>query len=95
MGWGIKISDIDTIHPFGGISNILEGEHIALNDGKVTFSTRTSGNFDGVNLTFRGKNPSVISTKGSLGGYVKVGDPLKGNPHKAQPGKRLCSRVGW
>jgi hypothetical protein len=73
--------------PFGGISYIPEGEAIAqVGDSLVAFQTRTSGDFDGANLSFSQQIvPKEIVVKGSLGGYVKVGDALKWNSHKAQP----------
>ncbi len=37
-------------------------------------------------MTFtQDSKPTKIQIKGSIGGYVKVGSVLKGNPHKAQP----------
>jgi hypothetical protein len=73
--------------PFGGISYIPEGETITqVGDSLVAFQTRTSGDFDGANLSFSEQIvPKEIVVKGNLGGYVKVGDALKGNLHKAQP----------
>jgi hypothetical protein len=79
-------AEISSIQSFGGISYVPEGESIVQNRNSVRFQTRTSGDFDGVNIFFPpNTKPRAISIKGSLGGYVKVGDPLKGTIHKAQP----------
>lgn len=52
----------------------------------MTFTTHTSGDFDGADIFFAdGKIPDSISVTGQLGGYVKVGNALTGNPHKPQP----------
>ncbi|KAH9229284.1 hypothetical protein K456DRAFT_1728734 [Colletotrichum gloeosporioides 23] len=53
----------------------------------VVFETRTSGDFDGVDIFLddTSETPSTISVSGHLGGYVKVGDALKGNSHNPQP----------
>jgi hypothetical protein len=74
------------IHPFGGVSYIPEETVSQTGPRSATFHTRTSGDFDGVDLSFAdGSLPENIVVAGKLGGYVKVGDVLKGNPHKAQP----------
>jgi hypothetical protein len=72
---------------FGGISYIPEGETIKqVGDSRISFQARTSGDFDGTNLSFSQQiTPKDITVKGYLGGYVKVGNALKWNPHKAQP----------
>ncbi len=60
----------------------------------MAFQTNTSSDFDGVNLSFAaGALPDNIVVAGRLGGYVKVGNALKGNPHKAQPIFEL--ETGW
>jgi hypothetical protein len=75
-----------TIEPFGGVSYVPEERISQIGLDSVAFQTHTSGDFDGVNLSFAsGSLPEKISIVGELGGYVKVGDALKGNPHKAQP----------
>lgn len=53
----------------------------------MIFTTHISGDFDGVDLYFENSTgiPDNISVTGQLGGYVKVGDALVGNPHKPQP----------
>ena len=57
----------------------------------VTFHNHTSGDLDGVHISFQPESPtpSPITVKGTIGGYVKVGDPLAGNPHKPQPSLQL------
>lgn len=79
--------EIAESHSFGGISYIPEGENIAqVEVNKISFQTRTSGDFDGTNLSFsKDEMPNKVVIKGNLSGYVKVGDALKANPHKAQP----------
>ncbi|KAF2087371.1 hypothetical protein K490DRAFT_65762 [Saccharata proteae CBS 121410] len=78
-------SRIQSAEPFGGVSYVPEEVIKQVDGNHVAFSTRTSGDFDGVNLRFAGAPPDWISVKGTLGGYVKVGNVLNGNPHKAQP----------
>jgi hypothetical protein len=74
------------MHPFGGVSDVPEEAISQIGPQSVAFHTRTSGDFDGVDLAFEaGSHPEKIVVAGKLGGYVKVGDALKGNPHKAQP----------
>ncbi|KAH8589423.1 hypothetical protein B0O99DRAFT_725343 [Bisporella sp. PMI_857] len=77
---------ISSFKPFGGVSYVPE-EKIAWNEpSSIKFSTHTSGDFDGVDILFKpGALPQSFTISGTLGGYVKVGDALKGNPHKAQP----------
>ena len=79
-------SRIVDLSVFGGVTYVPE-EHVGLvDDYTVSFSTRTSGDFDGVHLLFEKDNiPEEIIVKGKLQGYVKVGDVIKGNPHKPQP----------
>lgn len=77
---------ITEVQPFGGIEDVPEETVKQTSDTTTLFETRTSGDFDGVNLLFsKGSLPKKIHISGTLGGYVKVGDVLKGNPHKAQP----------
>lgn len=80
----VKIKDVLA---FGGILDIADETVCQTSDKSVAFETRTSGDFDGVNLSFAkdGILPEKISMRGTLSGYVKVSDVLKGNPHKAQP----------
>ncbi|OBR15810.1 hypothetical protein CH63R_00990 [Colletotrichum higginsianum IMI 349063] len=75
------------VQSFGGVSDNGEDVVKRVSDSQVIFDTRTSGDFDGVDI-FLAENsgvPSTIRVSGHLGGYVKVGDVLKGNPHKPQP----------
>jgi hypothetical protein len=85
----IQISDdatLENIQSFGGLEHNPEDAVRISTDQYVEFSSKTSGDLDGVNVTLQGaKPPSTVTISGSLGGYVKVGDPLAGNPHKAQP----------
>jgi hypothetical protein len=77
---------VTSIQPFGGILDVPEDVVQKTSDSTVSFETRTSGDFDGVNLLFEDDAvPEKIQISGALEGYVKVGDALKGNPHKAQP----------
>lgn len=75
------------VQPFGGVVDVPEEVVERRSDNSVSFETHTSGDFDGVLMTFENddKLPSAVKIQGTLGGYVKVGDALKGNPHKQQP----------
>jgi hypothetical protein len=82
----IKGAVITSIKPFGGIIDNPEERIAQVSSSQVTFTTHTSGDFDGVDIFFAdGKIPESISVTGQLGGYVKVGNALTGNPHKPQP----------
>ncbi|RKL16315.1 hypothetical protein BFJ70_g15066 [Fusarium oxysporum] len=71
---------------FGGIPDDPESIVALASETQIIFSSKTSGDFDGVDIFFSGSNlPETISVTGLLGGYVKVGDALRGNPHKPQP----------
>lgn len=78
---------ISSIQPFGGVLDVPEEVVARTSDKSVAFETRTSGDFDGVVASFEETDrlPSSVQIQGRLDGYVKVGDPLKGNPHKQQP----------
>ncbi|KAL1381881.1 hypothetical protein HDK64DRAFT_341979 [Phyllosticta capitalensis] len=77
---------IDRVEAFGGVSFIPEGEEVKLVDPHtVAFSSHTSGDFDGVNITTSNLSSATITIRGTLGGYVKVGNVLAGNPHIPQP----------
>ncbi|KAK0701258.1 hypothetical protein B0H67DRAFT_650492 [Lasiosphaeris hirsuta] len=81
---------IEGIQPFGGVVDNPEDAVRLVSETQVAFDTRTSGDFDGVDITFASHLGSVIAPEsvtvtGHLGGYVKVGNVLDGNPHKAQP----------
>ncbi|KAJ6024935.1 hypothetical protein N7540_005732 [Penicillium herquei] len=85
----ITVSDdsiVQWFSPFGGFENNREDRVTRKDKHSLSFSSKTSGDLDGVNLHLQnGKMPSTITVTGSLGSYVKVGDALAGNPHKAQP----------
>ena len=93
--WDGKISvlgaNITSAKAFGGVLDIPEEIVRQIDDNSVIFSTHTSGDFDGVKLSFApaASLPEKITVAGALGGYVKVGNILNGNPHKAQPEYRL------
>lgn len=77
---------ISHVEPFGGVSDNTEDVIKLASESQVVFDTRTSGDFDGVDIFFSGSNmPSSVTVTGLLGGYVKVGNALNGNPHKPQP----------
>lgn len=78
-------AQIASIEPFGGIVDNPEEQIEQLSSSQVRFATHTSGDFDGVDIFFVNGIPDTITVTGSLGGYVKVGDALAGNPHKPQP----------
>lgn len=78
---------ISGVQPVGGVLDVPEEVVERRSDKSVAFETHTSGDFDGVLVSFEDddKLPNAVKIQGTLGGYVKVGDPLKGNPHKQQP----------
>ena len=80
-------STIASIRPIGGVLDVPEEVIEQTTANQIRFQTRTSGDFDGVVISFDEPSnlPSKISVSGTLDGYVKVGDVLEGNPHKAQP----------
>ncbi|KAK7421140.1 hypothetical protein QQZ08_010070 [Neonectria magnoliae] len=109
----ILVDDATIAHvqPFGGVLDNPEEEVELRSDTQVVFNTHTSGDFDGVDIYLKAdsKLPSSISVSGLLGGYVKVGNALAGNPHQPQPeftllattseaiqngGKQLCIKGG-
>lgn len=76
----------ERILPFGGLEDNPEDYARATDSHNVEFSSKTSGDLDGVNIILQDdRKPSTVTVSGSLGGYVKVGDALAGNPHKPQP----------
>ncbi|CAG9945999.1 unnamed protein product [Clonostachys rosea f. rosea IK726] len=91
----IVVSDVKISHikPFGGVLDNAEEEIRHISDSQIVFTTRTSGDFDGVDVFLEHGSPSPpsISVTGHLGGYVKVGNAFAGNPHKAQPQFRLIA----
>ncbi|KAH7089860.1 hypothetical protein FB567DRAFT_521713 [Paraphoma chrysanthemicola] len=86
-------SKISRIVPFGGVSINPEDIIEMKSTDHIAFTTRTSGDLDGVDVFFEpgSKLPSEISITGTLDGYVKVGNALAGNPHKAQPSFNLVA----
>ncbi|KKY27141.1 hypothetical protein UCDDS831_g00886 [Diplodia seriata] len=78
---------IEHVRLFGGVLDSPEDVVEQVSDTQVVFNTRTSGDFDGVDIFFVPASgmPSSISVTGKLGGYVKIGNVLDGNPHKPQP----------
>ncbi|KAH6987089.1 hypothetical protein EDB80DRAFT_898354 [Ilyonectria destructans] len=100
----ILVSDatISHVQPFGGVVDNPEEVVELRSKTQVIFNTHTSGDFDGVDIFFHPDSevPSNISISGLLGGYVKVGNALAGNPHKPQPEFNLlataaeASRIG-
>jgi hypothetical protein len=83
---------INATKAFGGLTYNPE-DQISQDGGHVIkFASRTSGDIDGVHITFNNEPPESITISGTLGGYVKVGDPLRGHPHKPQPSFSLEAR---
>ncbi|KAH8430518.1 uncharacterized protein LDX57_008180 [Aspergillus melleus] len=81
---------VERIQPFGGLEDNPEDVVQVTGSQSVEFTSKTSGDIDGVNVYLQSdKTPSTVSIRGSLGGYVKVGDALAGNPHKPQPNFEL------
>ncbi|KAL4801768.1 hypothetical protein BDV18DRAFT_167157 [Aspergillus unguis] len=74
------------IVPFGGLEDNPE-DYVRKDNQGITFSSKTSGDLDGVNIFTETEDlkDATVTVSGSIGGYVKVGDPLAGNPHKPQP----------
>ncbi|KAK3381189.1 hypothetical protein B0H63DRAFT_545642 [Podospora didyma] len=82
------------IRPFGGALDNPEDVVRLASETQVVFETRTSGDFDGVDIALAGDSETMhdsVSVTGHLGGYVKVGNVLEGNPHKPQPRFGLVS----
>ena len=76
---------IRNTRPFGGVLDNPDDIIQLTSETQVTFHTRTSGDFDGVDIFFSDTQlPTSISVTGHLEGYVKVGNALAGNPHKPQ-----------
>jgi hypothetical protein len=86
---------VKNVEPFGGLDfNPEDSAHISTGHS-VEFSSKTSGDLDGVSIALHGAaTPSTVTVSGSLGGYVKVGDPLAGNRHKPQPSFKIESSWG-
>ncbi len=47
---------------------------------QIGFATDTYGDADAIEIDVNGLENATITVKGTIDGYVKVGDPLKGNP---------------
>ncbi|KAL3424078.1 hypothetical protein PVAG01_03359 [Phlyctema vagabunda] len=77
-------SKIQTVNPFGGVLDVPEERIELISEQQIAFQSHTSGDLDGIQVLLDAR-PERISIAGTLGGYVKVGDVLAGNPHKAQP----------
>lgn len=87
-------ASISRIRPFGGVADNPEDEIKLISETQVTFRTRTSGDFDGVDIFFDAPSlsrsgsegaPATIGVTGHVGGYVKIGGGLDTNPHKPHP----------
>jgi len=52
---------------------------------EIGFSTDTYGDADGVDIDVSNLENSTIRIEGTIDGYVKVGNPLDGNPFKHCP----------
>jgi hypothetical protein len=85
----IEGATIHHVTKIGGCIDSPEDSVDLVSATQIAFNTKTSGDFDGVDIWFEGDLPSLISVTGQLGGYVKTGDPLKGKSHLAQPEFRL------
>jgi hypothetical protein len=93
---------ISHIKPFGGVAYSPEDTVDLVSETQVTFHTRTSGDFDGVDIFFETHSsdddeaslrPATVSVTGSVGGYVKIGGGLDTNPHKPQPNFSLVANI--
>ncbi|KAL5335323.1 hypothetical protein BJX70DRAFT_401738 [Aspergillus crustosus] len=90
-------SSIQNVVLFRGLENNPEDFARKTDNNATSFSSKTSGDLDRVNITLNalgswGPQPTV-TVSGSMGGYIKVGDALARNPHKAQPSFIL--KVSW
>lgn len=63
--------------PFGGFEDNPEDYVVHNNIQYISFHSHTSGDLDGVHITFdpTASLPSHITVQGTIGGYVKVGNP--------------------
>lgn len=79
--------EVQRVQPFGGMAHSPEDHVSQIDATTVSFQSRTSGDFDGMNLHFRGDAilRCSIRIEAKLGGYVKIGDVLAGNPHRPHP----------
>lgn len=79
-------ASVQSLETFGGFDDNPEDSVMQLSPTKLGFSSRTSGDTDGIHAHLQdGKPPLNLVVTGTLQGYVKIGDSLAGNPHKAQP----------
>lgn len=80
-------SAIHRVQPFGGPSYNPEDQVEQIDSQTISFRTRTSGDFDGMNVHFDNASclPREIHVSAKLGGYVKIGNVLDGNPHVPEP----------
>ncbi|WWC88237.1 uncharacterized protein L201_003143 [Kwoniella dendrophila CBS 6074] len=76
---GIKRMSDDNTHP--------EETHWTDNEGRIHFTSSTSGDVDGIVLDIEwfGGIVGQIQVDGAIEGYVKVGDPLKPPPFRHSP----------
>ncbi|KAK1756400.1 hypothetical protein QBC47DRAFT_444908 [Echria macrotheca] len=86
---------ITKARPFGGVPDNPADQVRQASETQVVFDTRTSGDFDGVDI-FLDDDQALVSVTitGHIGGYVKVGHALQGNPHTPQPRFSLFGETG-
>lgn len=79
-----------TIHSFTG-RGFEHAEETCWREGatQIGFKTDTYGDTDGIEIDMSGLATATICVEGTIDGYVKVGDPLKGNPFVH------CPRFRW
>lgn len=86
----VQGAGISEIRAFGGVEDVPSETVKLFGTHKITFDTHTSGDFDGVDIWLNTEDSNAtIELEGTLGGYVKVGNALGGNPHKPQPDYRF------
>ena len=88
--------EVQKVQSFGGLTYSPEDQISQIDAKTISFQTRTSGDFDGMNLYFGEDHylPRTIHIEAELGGYVKIGDVFAGNPHKPQPQVSLHASFG-
>lgn len=85
-------ASVQSYEVFGGFDDNPEDSIRQVNPTKIGFSSLTSGDIDGAHFHFKGvEPPSTIVITGTLHDDVKVGVPLAGNSHKAQPTHELMA----
>ncbi|KAI0411407.1 hypothetical protein F5X98DRAFT_380775 [Xylaria grammica] len=88
----LRRASVSSIQPFSGVLGNPEEVVRLVSSIQIVFNTHTSGDFDGIDIFFEDfSSQGSTSVTGSLGGYVKVGNPYTGNPHKAEPEFRSIS----